>query len=179
MSAQQLRAASAADIPSLERIFVASVAAGWSHIFGRELLSGLTQPDLPEWDLPGTSVVAAERDGVLVGFASFGPPYGESGGDETLGKVYRLFVSPADWRGGVGSALLQRACDALTASGFHAAVLWVAERNEVARGWYDRRGWTPDGRRRTDSLLGVEYTSIRYRRELQRRSPPRYESKRS
>lgn len=156
-----------AELESIERVFVEAVRVGWAPIFGRErLYAELPKLDLPEWEMAGTSVLVAEKDGGVVGFTSFGPPYGEGDGEAALGKVYRLFVLPAEWGGGVGTALLESTVAALAHAGYGAAVLWVAEANEPARTFYEHRGWKSNGQQRLRTFLGVEYGDVRYRRSL-------------
>ena len=56
--------------------------------------------------------------------------------------------------------------EALVASGYPEAVLWVVPENERARGLYESEGWTPDGAISADEILGVTVTNIRYRKSL-------------
>jgi GNAT superfamily N-acetyltransferase len=62
----------------------------------------------------------------VVGFASFGPAYGEDDA-RSLSKLYRLFVRPEAWGCGIGDALLAASIDVLRQAGFIEAVLWVGE----------------------------------------------------
>jgi hypothetical protein len=43
------------------------------------------------------------------------------------------------------------------------SILWVAEDNPRARRFYEREGWTLDGARKEDELLGVTVAEVRYR----------------
>ena len=49
-------------------------------------------------------------------------------------------------------------------AGFTHAVLWVFADNGHARGFYERRGWTPDGA--TGAAAGA--AELRYRKDLRR-----------
>lgn len=63
----------------------------------------------------------------------------------TTGEVRSLHVDPTVEGAGVGSALLAAAESALLASGFTEATLWVVEGHDLARRFYERRGWATDG----------------------------------
>jgi GNAT superfamily N-acetyltransferase len=79
-------------------------------------------------------VWVAERNGELAGMCAF-----------RKGWLDHLYVHPANQRGGIGAALLQKAKDA------HAHLqLWAFQRNENARRFYESQGFrlvkTTDGR---------------------------------
>ncbi len=63
------------------------------------------------------------------------------------GELKSLYVEPAAQGAGLGAALHDLACERLRAAGYAEAVLWVFEGNGHARGFYERRGWAPDGAR--------------------------------
>lgn len=62
------------------------------------------------------------------------------------GELYALYVDPARIGRGDGHALLVAGEAGLRALGFAAATLWVFERNDHARRFYERHGWAPDDR---------------------------------
>ena len=63
-------------------------------------------------------------------------------------EVIALFVVPEEWGQGIGTTLHDAALIPLAESGRESAQLWVLEENRVARRFYERLGWRPDGRRR-------------------------------
>jgi GNAT superfamily N-acetyltransferase len=77
-------------------------------------------------------VWVAERDGRLLGFLALRRSRTE--GWETLEKLY---VDPADQGRGVGTVLLDKARE-LRPGGLH---LWVFQKNEGARRFYERHGF--------------------------------------
>jgi GNAT superfamily N-acetyltransferase len=164
-----IRAARRSELTSIEDVFVSAARDGWREIFNEEQLRALPRDGLPEWDMEGVSVLVATQGRELVGFASFGPAYGE---DESgaLAKLYRLFVLPQVSERGVGSSLLKSSTGLLRDAGFAAAVLWVGEANGDARAFYARRGWELDGPRRSRIFLGTEFAEVRYRIALHRAS---------
>ena len=104
-------------------------------------------------------MLVAEDGGSVVGFASCGESRDAAG----EGELYAIYALPEAWGSGVGRALMAAALEALRASGFATASLWVLEDNPRARRFYEREGWTPDGGRRGEELLGVAITEVRYR----------------
>jgi GNAT superfamily N-acetyltransferase len=57
------------------------------------------------------TVLIAEIDGVVVGFISSGPVRGAIDDAARTGEVYELFVDPASFGRGVGTALMERTLD--------------------------------------------------------------------
>ena len=85
--------------------------------------------------------------------------------DPKLGYITRLYVDPQEWGRGIGRSLYDDALSYLRSIGYVQASLWVLERNERARSWYERLGWSCTGERKSvlDSA-GVE--DLRYTRPL-------------
>jgi ribosomal protein S18 acetylase RimI-like enzyme len=110
-------------------------------------------------------VAVAERAGVISGFVS----YGDHQDDDlpaSIGQVYAIYVDPALQGTGVGAALMNHAVADLAASRYDAAVLWVLAANVVARSFYARGGWRPDGVERVETLGGALLHEVRYLRAL-------------
>lgn len=105
-----------------------------------------------------------DAGGRVAGFASAGPS-DESGAPLDAGSLRALYVDPPAQGAGVGGALLDAAEDHLRERGFRRAELWVFERNEHARAFYERRGWRldPASRRRHEPSDADE---LRYERDL-------------
>lgn len=95
----------------------------------------------------------------LVGSALVGSAGGDP--DASVGELYAINVDPAHWGSGAGPALIDAAMEALQASGFVSAVLWVHPENGRARSFHARRGWVDDGVDRQQQVLGVEVPETR------------------
>ena len=80
----------------------------------------------------------AEAQGCVVGFIAFGP----SRDDDRQGEaeIYTLYVDPAWWRQGVGSALMDEIPETVGPIS-----LWASEGSRQARGFYERHGFSADG----------------------------------
>ena len=114
--------------------------------------------------------MVAERDGVIVGFASMAA----SGDDDATGSTgeLRAIYILEDVAGlGVGARLLERPQNALRERGFVRATLWVLDANKQARAFYERHGWRPDGTVRVEEP-GITLREVRYAVQLGDRSAP-------
>ena len=115
--------------------------AGFAHIFPPELAPYPDDEIRMQWrralDDPEVEVWVGELDGEPVGSVSI------------AGDFFRtLYVLPRLWRSGVGSTLHDLGLERLRARGVTRASLWVLEHNDLARRFYERRGWTPNGETR-------------------------------
>lgn len=83
---------------------------------------------------PGLSAVARDGAGRLVGTVLCGT-------DGRRGFLYHLAVDPAARRGGIGSALAERALGGLRALGIEKCHLMVIAGNELGAAFWAARGW--------------------------------------
>jgi len=110
--------------------------------------------------------VAIDSDENFVGLASWRPA--REHGDEGLelpGVAYlsHLYVEPSIWGGGIGRGLADLAETAMRDRGFVRALLWTPTA-APARGFYERCGWTLDGRERWGTELHLPM--VGYEKEL-------------
>jgi GNAT superfamily N-acetyltransferase len=132
-----VRTATPEDALAVETVRIATWQCAYRGLVPDAYLDGLTI------DARRRAAVIAEGrsttllcldDGVAVGMAAFGP----TRDDDLDGlELYALYVVPAAWRSGAGTALLT-ACGDVTS-------LWVLEDNAGARAFYARHGFAPDG----------------------------------
>jgi GNAT superfamily N-acetyltransferase len=108
--------------------------------------------------------LVADRDGELLGHTTFGSSR-DRDAPATAGEVRSLFVRPAVWGGGVGSALMRHALEGLAAMGFSEATLWSFAANERANGFYERHGFRRDGSEQREEVW-AGLLEVRYRRAL-------------
>lgn len=83
---------------------------------------------------PELTVLVAEEDGAATGVAGCRADWLDG-----------LYVVPASWGHGVGRALHDEVLDRLRRSGSSSCHLWVLERNDRARRFYERLGWRENG----------------------------------
>jgi len=145
-----------------------SRAAAYAHILPAETLAEPPAAALAEWwterwkwERETHRLTVADDDGEIVGFTYVGP-------SETEGAVelYAIHVVPELVGTGVGRQLMVNALEQLKQIGGERAVLWVLERNERARRFYDRGGWRPDGETRVEAVNGEPVPQLRYSRKL-------------
>ncbi|MEV0563178.1 GNAT family N-acetyltransferase [Dactylosporangium sp. NPDC050588] len=88
-------------------------------------------------------------DGRPAGFLSLGPP----------ARLVGLYVDPAHWLRGAGSALHDAGIAAWREAGITEGQLEVWDGNDRAKAFYLRRGWQPSGGRR-DGPLGRDFVVL-------------------
>ena len=98
---------------------------------------------------------------LLIGYATVGPDE-----EPVRGMLLLMYVRERAWGTGAGRELMIAAEDALRELGYADAVLWVLERNERARRFYETAGWSADGGRQSQDYGGVTLEAIRYARAL-------------
>jgi ribosomal protein S18 acetylase RimI-like enzyme len=99
-----------------------NVAEGYASFLGTQL------------DVPDVIVLAAEREGRVVGYAYAGiEPRDWMALRDSAGALYDVVVDPAHRGRGIGRLLVEAALDFLRARGAPRVVLSTAERNEEAQ----------------------------------------------
>jgi GNAT superfamily N-acetyltransferase len=132
----------------------------WAYVDVVDEQEMITVEDrLERWTArPVEGAFVFEVEGRVVGVVQIGP----DPDDPALGRLRGLYVEPAAQGAGVGTALYEHAVAELRRAGFAEAVLWVFDANGHARGFYERRGWRPDGATGT----AAEASELRYRQNL-------------
>jgi GNAT superfamily N-acetyltransferase len=156
-----VRVATAADARAVAELNVAGWRAGYAGLISQDILDRLSVDERKAmWDdlLAREEVMTfvAESGGRVAGYTAVvtGPPP----------EVKTLYVDPAQWRRGIGSALMRRGLDALAAAGCTDVIVWVFTRNEQARAFYAGFGFEPDGVTTYDPPTDLDM--VRLRRSL-------------
>lgn len=140
-----IRSATPADESSLVDLHRRASLAAFAHIFPPEQFPFPLAATTARWhellNAQPLDVLVAQMDGAIAGVVVVV--------DDTIES---LFVDPELWRGGIGSALLDRACNRIAERGHTVARLWVMEPNQAARSFYESAGWSKDGRTATSSF---------------------------
>jgi ribosomal protein S18 acetylase RimI-like enzyme len=119
---------------------------------------------------PGESfTLVAERAGAIVGFVHAGPAR-EADLPPRTAEVYSIYLDQEAVGQGIGGRLMAGALASMTERGYESAVLWVLESNHRARGFYEKAGWTGDGKRQPLALGATTVQEVRYRKQLARRA---------
>jgi GNAT superfamily N-acetyltransferase len=80
---------------------------------------------------PGVDAYVSEFEGDAVGVVTVDDDF-----------LRQLYVLPAHWGSGIGTALLTRGLERMRERGATRAKLWTLEGNERGRRFYESRGWT-------------------------------------
>jgi ribosomal protein S18 acetylase RimI-like enzyme len=102
-------------------------------------------------------VHVAEVDAAVVGFCSVG-----ASDLDGWGEVFALYVHPTEWGEGHGRRLIEAGEVSLRDAGFTRALLWVLERNDRARSFYERQGWRMGKPFRVEEIGGAQVSEVRY-----------------
>jgi ribosomal protein S18 acetylase RimI-like enzyme len=136
---------------ALARLNRTAALAGYRDIFPDDAPKPTHEELLSQWEhwlgpdrALGRRAFAAFGGREIVGAVLAGPDPADA--DE--GHLSRLYVHPGQWGRGIGRQLYDAAVGHLREKGFPTATLWVLERNERARSWYERLGWRPTGERK-------------------------------
>ena len=100
----------------LDGLSVEQREGGWRRIIGDQNAAAHT--------------IVADRDGDIVGWASFGS--GRDEGASEQGELWGLYAHPNAFSTGVGHALISAVDTALRQEGFSSAYLWVLDGNDRA-----------------------------------------------
>lgn len=112
----------------------------------------------------GHTVLVADVDGTVVGFAALGPSQDDDA--HGAGELYAIYLLPGRCGQGLGRDLMRASLQTVHRAGFTEATLWALDTNERARSFYAAGGWTLDGLTRQDNSHGFPINEVRYRRSL-------------
>ena len=143
MIAPFIRAATEADLPAIAAIHdraIMETAATWLWepiplTARRDWFASQQQADRP--------VLVAEADGVVAGWASYGPFRAYHGYRDTM--EHSVYLAPAAHRRGLGRALMERLLDEARRRGVHVMVAAIALPNEASVGLHRTLGFAEVG----------------------------------
>lgn len=108
--------------------------------------------------------LVAEIDGVISGFASWGPS-SDPDAVADVPMLYSIYTSPDAMNRGVGTTLLHAIEVEMIADGATAGTLHVLAENAPTRAFYEHHGWLLDpGSEQTEAFFGMEMRTVRYRK---------------
>lgn len=170
----KVRPACGGDELGIARIHVLTWQTAYRGLIPDTILEGLSverrtamwRRIISESVLPknGAFVLIGDDDEIS-GFVHVSPSRDDDASDE-VGEITGLYVSPALWRRGGGSLLMERAVESLCAAGFVQASLWVLDTNTRARRFYEGGGWSADGLMKHDDRGTFRMVEVRYRRVI-------------
>jgi GNAT superfamily N-acetyltransferase len=174
----EVRLAAPGDAAAVAAIHIVAWRRAYAHVVPAAALTGIPPGDR-EAMWRGLIAGGGRRRRVLVagapggaprGFAAWSPTRDADGDPSATAELCAIYVHPDAWGGGLGRALVEHGIALARADGFERATLWVVRDNARARRFYERAGWTPDGGRREEPVLGAPVAQVRYATDLRR--PP-------
>jgi len=166
----QIRPALATDLEVVGQIHVRA----WQHAYRGQIPDAVLDALDPneraqKWlawlGKPGHLLQVAANASGIVGFCSLVQSR-DAGANDTTGEIAALYVDPASWRSGAGTALMDAAVLQAHAAGYRVLTLWVLTSNHGAQHFYERVGFARDGQSKVDTRTGYSLAEVRYRREL-------------
>jgi ribosomal protein S18 acetylase RimI-like enzyme len=118
------------DIVPPERLGDLPVAR-WRH----EVHVGLLRP------VDDAFTYVAEINGRFAGYCFVAAPSREPRVGGNVAELVAIYVDPAQWRRGAGSALMRAAIDRLAELPYDEVILWTFKENAPAIAFYERHGW--------------------------------------
>ena len=153
-----VRLAEPADAPAVASVHVKSWQAAYRGQIPDEVLDNLDVAERTAmWERAsarGEVWVALDGDEV-VGFICTGP----SREADATSQLYAIYLLPSAWGTGLAQPLAEAGLAGLTDT-----VVWVLEDNRRARRFYERLGFTVDGKTREETFGSVVVKELRYRR---------------
>jgi GNAT superfamily N-acetyltransferase len=166
-----VRAAAVEDAPRVAHVHVEAWRWAYKGLLSDSFLEELSVEARTEsWrsvleDLGERRVWVAERNDVIVGISSTGPTRDGDASPYTA-EVYTLYLVRDALGTGVGRALFERAVEDLRDRGFTHGSLWVLEKNDLGRRFYEEAGWSPDGAVGSERIDCENRPTVRYVAEL-------------
>lgn len=167
----QIQRATADDCRAIAEVHVASWQAAYAQFLPADFLASLSVEERESmWQraVAGgvTRLLCAKDTERVVGFAAFGKSRDEDAPAKRA-EMYAIYVLPALWSRGVGSALWRAALELIRAEGYTSTSLWVMAGNDRAMRFYSAVGFSPEaGSAKQFELGGATVREIRYVRGM-------------
>lgn len=153
------------DVQAIARVHVVTWRAAYAGVVPDDFLANLSEENRAHsWQQQitecRTTVLVAENDGDVVGFAAGGASRdADSEGDA---EIYAIYVLPERWGCGVGRDLMVQLEETI-ASG-RSVTLWVLRENDRANRFYERIGYRKDGAEKEIQIGGRSLIEVRMRK---------------
>jgi RimJ/RimL family protein N-acetyltransferase len=165
-----VRPATIDDAPGIAGVHARSWQVAYRGLVADAYLSGLSDEVWVErWrtiftePAEGARTLVSLAEGAVTGFARIGPVRDPDPPGRDWDEVYAIYLDPARWGTGAGSALMTAMLDTV-ADHVPGVSLWVFRDNVRARAFYERHGFEPDGLAQEITIDGQDLPEVRYRR---------------
>lgn len=111
--------------------------------------------------------LVAESQGSILGFVTCAATRDEDDDPSRVAEIQAIYVDPAAWGNGIGQRLVASTTAELSDKSYEQLTLWVLKENQRACRFYERAGFSLDGKTKVETI-GVPLEVVRYRRTLAR-----------
>ena len=169
MALLQVRCATAADAAAIAQVHVLSWQHAYCALLPQPFLDGLSIASREAlWARNLASglgtVLVAQREQDVVGFAAFGPRR-DAGAAVEEHELWAIYLAPAYWRQGAGRRLWAECLRRMAADGALSISVWVLAGNTPAMCFYEVLGFRPTGDERALEIGGASVSELRYVRD--------------
>ena len=161
-----IRIATPQDSTDIARLHVASWRVAYKGLVPDSILDGLdvsVRADswrniLEQTEFPCFLALLKEE---ILGFVHITRSRDSDKNPSVVGEIAAIYLVPKFWRQGYGTLLMKHALNTLINHGFLDIDLWVLEGHPMARRFYEKFGFVPDGESKTlqkSGLVEIRYT---------------------
>jgi ribosomal protein S18 acetylase RimI-like enzyme len=167
-----IRKAELSDARGIAEVHVASWQAAYRGFFPDDFLDNLSADNRETYwqeaiELGRSGLLVFEKDGAIIGFASFGESRDEDAVEGYTSELFAIYFDPEQWGKGYGAELSAEVVKALNVRRFAELTLWVLKDNQRAIRFYEKLGFAPDGVEKIETWRGeIKLTESRYRLKL-------------
>ena len=166
-----IRTATLEDVKDIATIHVNAWQIAYKGLIPQSYLNNLSIPKREQtWqdilNSAKTHTIVQQINGLVVGFANFGHTRDEDKDSTVTGEITSIYLNPEHWRKGLGTALFKFILEDLKNREFTQITLWVLDRNQEARSFYQKMGLKPDRATKIDIRENFELREIRYSMNL-------------
>jgi ribosomal protein S18 acetylase RimI-like enzyme len=145
-----IRQATTDDSLSIAKVHVASWQCAYKGILSEDYLCKLNV-DISNNNFKKAisqnveTFFVAESNDTIIGFCAIGPTRDPIDNERITAEIYALYLFPEFFGKGIGKLLLENAEKYFYQKEHSQFVLWVLEKNEQARKFYEKSGFITDG----------------------------------
>jgi len=172
-----VRPATANDIRGITRVHKEGWRAGYADLFPPEVLARAIEKHCTRWprvfasdDFAETTMLVAEQDGSILGFAHLGPGEHDAGRFEDSepgrAELYSFYVDPSYWGSGIAGELLKSVLAELQTQGHREVFLSTYAGVSRARAFYTKSGFHETGRTSVYDFEDVPVPEVEYSRTI-------------
>jgi len=151
MTQFSIRLATQDDIPAISKLHIVGWHGAYGGMVDQSYLDGLRIEDkIKSWGEifsknETQTLIAETDDNKAIGFVNFGKLMTAPPGTSSIRPLYSseilaLYLLPVYFRQGIGTALMEKAVKELRGNKHRSTCLWVLEKNERAKKFYESLG---------------------------------------